>query len=165
MYTALRSGRFYTKTFTTGLIVLCSAVVITPLVITMKFTFEDADRICEERTRRLWKDWESPDGIDWDLEDWENQYQLLPVHVFNCISLAVSLVCFLVWLFFSPHNTELGKELDRKCANSSPPYLLLPLFLNVLLFATRYVTRIKQNQCSPSLLSNCCPTSSSPCRA
>jgi len=124
LFTAVRSVHFYTRMFVTVLLVLCSLLMSIPLIVTMQLTFEDADRICEERTRKLWKDYEYPDGEEWDLEDWENIHQLMPIHVFNCINLAVSLACFLVWLFMSPHDTELGRDLDRKCtSNVAPPTL------------------------------------------
>ena len=53
-------------------------------------------------------------GMD-DAADWH----LFPLHLFNSISIVVSLFGFWVWLFFSPHNTstepDVAQDLDRTC--------------------------------------------------
>ena len=123
-YSAFRSDRFYGKTFAYGMAFMYLFALVLPLMMTRKWAFGEAGNICWERTIEM--NSKRPD-IDWDanLEDgrsvedhiggWENFFHLLPLHIFNSISLAVSLTCFLVWLFLSPHNSELGRELDKKC--------------------------------------------------
>ena len=124
-YSAFRSDRLYARTFAFASIGLYLFALLLPLMMTTKSTFGEASDICWDRMIAMN---EKRGDIDWDVilaadgrsvEDevgtWENWFHLLPVHVFNSISLAVSLACFLIWLFLSPHNSELGKELDKKC--------------------------------------------------
>jgi hypothetical protein len=51
-------------------------------------------------------EWEMEDVAEWDLS---------PIHIFNSTSSVVSLFGFWVWLFFSPHMSDVARDLDRTC--------------------------------------------------
>jgi hypothetical protein len=55
---------------------------------------------------------------EWDMDDSVN-WHLFPVHLFNSISTAMSLFGFWVWLFFSPHNSDVARQLDRTCTGKN----------------------------------------------
>jgi hypothetical protein len=57
---------------------------------------------------------------EWDMED-DATWQLFPAHLFNSISTVVSLFGFMVWLFFSPHMSDVARDLDRTCTK---PYCI-----------------------------------------
>jgi len=123
-YFAFRSDRFYGRTFAYIMVFMYLFALVLPLVMTRKWAFGEAGDICWERTiemnsKRSDFDWDATLKDDWSVEDevgtWENYFHLLPLHIFNSISLAVSLTCFLIWLFLSPHNSESGRKLDKKC--------------------------------------------------
>jgi hypothetical protein len=44
--------------------------------------------------------------------------QLFPKHLLNSLSTATSLFGFGVWLFFSPHQSDVAKDLDRMRAST-----------------------------------------------
>jgi hypothetical protein len=44
---------------------------------------------------------------------------LFPAHFFNSISTVISLFGFWVWLFFSPHNSDVARDLDRTCTKKN----------------------------------------------
>ena len=53
-----------------------------------------------------------PDAVD---SIYSNVY-LLPVHMYNVVSTFVSFLCFLSWLYHSPHTvSDEGSVLDKKC--------------------------------------------------
>ena len=49
---------------------------------------------------------------EWDMGD-SAGWHLFPIHLFNSVSAGMSLFGFWVWLFFSPHYNEVGRDLDR----------------------------------------------------
>jgi hypothetical protein len=51
---------------------------------------------------------------EWDMDD-AADWHLFPVHLFNSIATVMSLFGFWVWLFFSPHNSDVARALDRTC--------------------------------------------------
>ena len=54
---------------------------------------------------------------EWDMEE-TARLVLLPSHFFNSISVVVSLFGFWVWLFFSPHTSDVARDLDRTCTKT-----------------------------------------------
>ena len=55
----------------------------------------------------------SPDyNPEWNMGDAASRH-LSPMYLFNSFSVAVSLFGFGVWLFFSPHQSDVAKDLDR----------------------------------------------------
>ena len=48
---------------------------------------------------------------------------LFPFHLFNSIATVMSLFGFWVWLFFSPHNSDGARELDRTCTKITIAFL------------------------------------------
>ena len=102
-----------------------------PVFLTGTLDFAEADAVCYERVLRMGKD--NPERKELDMQD-NPAYRLTPGHIFTTASMAVSLLCWLVWLFFSSHvsGSSSAKALDRKCnsqhACSGPIcYFLCPL--------------------------------------
>jgi hypothetical protein len=99
-----------------------------PLLATLSTSFGEAKEVCYERNlAKITESFEnnrSPQseylgGEGWHFDDINNRH-LFPLHLFNSLSSAVSLVSFLTWLFCSPHTTPATKELDRACESESP---------------------------------------------
>ena len=114
-------GAFYKKTFFTCQCVATLLVVLLPLFVTNTPSHGAARKVCYDRTF-AWGNVTSFDvdspiyDPEWDMSD-AAAWNLFPVHLFNSISTVVSLLGFWVWLFFSPHMSEVARDLDRKCAN------------------------------------------------
>jgi hypothetical protein len=65
-------------------------------------------RFLDVDSRQNDPNWNEEDNFD-DTDLW----RMFPSHSFNSISTVVSLFGFGVWLFFSPHNSDVAKDLDR----------------------------------------------------
>jgi hypothetical protein len=121
-YFHLRSKHFYAKTFNGFLAATTACVVLLPLLLTGTTSFEAASGVCYERTFQQQKatfiidDVDSPQyRPDWSMDDTAS-WALFPAHLFNSIATIVSLSCFWVWFFFSPHSSNGQAEaLDRTC--------------------------------------------------
>ena len=115
----VRSEKFYAKTFFTCQSVATLLVILLPLFVTNTASYGAASKECYDRTfawRNVTKfDVDSQDyDPEWDVDD-VAQWRLFPVHLFNSIATVMSLFGFWVWLFFSPHNSDVARALDRTC--------------------------------------------------
>jgi hypothetical protein len=58
---------------------------------------------------------------DVDAEESAERYEhyavvwIYPTHVFNAVPALFSVVCFLLWTFFTPHHSPSASVLDQKC--------------------------------------------------
>ena len=109
-YLATRSHTFHKKSFFACLSVTSLCVVLVPLFVTNTLSYGAATRVCHDWTvtrknvTRFDVDSQYYDP-EWDMDD-AADWHLLPVHLFNSISTAVSLFGFGIWLFFSPHERK-----------------------------------------------------------
>jgi hypothetical protein len=116
-HVAVRSEKFHAKTFYTSLAAGTLCVVLLPLFVTNTASYGAAREVCYNRAFfRLYAihgDVDSPDYYpDWAMDD-NAVWHLFPQHLFNSLSTVVSLFGFGVWLFFSPHQSDMAKDLDR----------------------------------------------------
>jgi hypothetical protein len=101
-------------------------LALLPLILTGTASFGAAREECHAKTvarlKAKFLDFDSPQtmrpqlerpwGIENDFGDTAGRW-LLPVYSFNSISTVVSLFGFGAWLFFSPHDSDVAKDLDR----------------------------------------------------
>jgi hypothetical protein len=131
----VRSERFYAKTFFSCQSVATLCVVLLPLFVTKTASYGAASKACYD-----WSfSWRNETHFDvgsqknydpeWDMDDSAN-WHLFPMHLFNSISTVMSLFGFGVWLFFSTHNSDVARDLDRTCRKK-----------NDCIFSTIYFTR------------------------
>ena len=116
-HVAVRSENFHTKTFYASLVATNLCVVLLPLFVTNTASYGAAEQVCYDRLFSMesakFLDVDSPDyKPDWTFDDWATNH-LFPQHLFNSLSTVVSLFGFGVWLFFSPHQSDVAKDLDR----------------------------------------------------
>ena len=99
------------------LLLLRAAVLL--MFVTKTPSYGAARKMCHDFTFE-WRnvtyfDVDSPKyDPEWDMDDVAER-DLFPVHLFNSISTVVSLFGFWVWLFFSPHMSNVAKDLHRTC--------------------------------------------------
>jgi hypothetical protein len=138
-HVAVRSEAFHAKAFYASLAATSLCVVLLPLFVTNTLSYGAAVKVCYERTSSrlssMFLDEDSPRfNPDWDMDSDYTQSGclLFPQHLCNSLSTAVSLFGFGVWLFFSPHQSDLAKDLDRKrmCINCFVLPLALFLIVN-----------------------------------
>jgi hypothetical protein len=119
VYLIVRAESFYKKTFFTCQCVTTLGVVLVPLFMTNTSSYGAARKVCYDWTFAL----NNVTNFDvdakyynpeWDMKD-TAIYHLSPMHLFNCISIVVSLFGFWVWFFFSPHMSDVTRALDRTC--------------------------------------------------
>jgi hypothetical protein len=133
-HVAVRSETFHAKTFYACLAATNLCVVLIPLFVTSTASYGAARKVCYGRTfsrlSAINLDEDSPDyDPDWDMDDRSSNH-LFPQHLFKSLSTEVSLFGFGVWLFFSPHQSDVAKDLDRTrtyfVSNCSPlvPFLI-----------------------------------------
>jgi hypothetical protein len=110
---SLRKSRF-TVAKALLLVGLTVLDVLMPLVVTGTLSYGEAERVCYNRTyQRVSLMNHAMGNRNWSLKDWADQ-SLFPIHMYNSIATCVSLVCFLVWFFCSPHMEEAKTaKLDR----------------------------------------------------
>ena len=103
------------------------SVILLPLFVTNTASYDAAGKVCYDRTflrlNVVHFDVDSPKyDPDWDMDDAADR-ALFPVHLFNSMSTAMSLFGFWVWMFFSPHNSDVARELDRTCTKKTIVFL------------------------------------------
>ena len=128
----VRSETFYAKTFFTCQSVATLLVILHPLFVTNTASYGAASKVCYDRTFVLRNvtnfDVDSQlHDPEWDMDD-DAEWQLFPVHLFNSIATVMSLFGFWAWLFFSPHNSEVARALDRTCTQKNDGYTFLQQF-------------------------------------
>jgi hypothetical protein len=115
----VRSEIFYAKTFFTCQSVATLLVILLPLFMTNTASHGAASKECYDRNfARLNVTMFDVDSQDYDPEfdmDDAANWRLFPAHLFNSMSTVMSLFGFWVWLFFSPHNSDVARALDRTC--------------------------------------------------
>jgi hypothetical protein len=155
LYLIVRGETFYKKTFFTCQCIATLLVALLPLFVTSTASYGAARKVCHDYTfMRLNATKFDVDSAqydpEWDMEDSAN-FDLFPQHLLNSISTVVSLFGFWVWLFFSPHVSDVAqdrslrqqhkRDLDRTCTKSvclsqssetSPPHVLLMTFFSPL---------------------------------
>ena len=95
------------------------SVVLLPLLVTLTTSYGAAREECHDYTI-MWVNVTMFDvdsefyNPEWDMEG-DALLDLFPTHLFNSISTVVSLFGVWVWLFFSPHMSNLARDLDRAC--------------------------------------------------
>ena len=121
-HVTFRGPTFYTKTFFTFLVAATICVDLLPLFMTGTSSYGAANKVCYDRFSLLRTAWYAdPESqyydSEWDVDAKESATRyLFPVHLFNSISIGVSLFGFWVWLFFSPHKkSDAAQNLDRTC--------------------------------------------------
>jgi hypothetical protein len=120
-FLAVRKETFRAKAFYASLAATTLFSALLPLVVTGTASFGAAQKGCYVKTVvRLEAHFLGVDSPDydpgWTVEgnfDDNAGWHLFPVHSFNTISTVVSLFGFGVWLFFSPHNSDVAQDLDR----------------------------------------------------
>ena len=116
-HVAIRSETFHAKTFYASLAAANLSVMLLPLFVTDTASYGAARKVCYDRTFSVWNvtyldegsAYYNPDG---DIDDVAT-FHLFPKHLFNSLSAVVSLFGFGVWLFFSSHQSDVAKDLDR----------------------------------------------------
>lgn len=104
-------------------------MAVLPLLMTLTFSWEVAQKSC--RTRRL------SIGTSSSLhkfDDWADA-SLLPMHIWNCVAMATSCVCFSLWLHRSPHRFSTNAS-DRILDKSLFSFFSVQLFANILRIGT-----------------------------
>jgi hypothetical protein len=123
----VRSETFYPKTFFACQVVATVLVILLPLFVTNTASHGAASKECYDRAFALRNvtnfdvDSQYYDP-EWDMDD-DAVRALFPVHLLNSISTVMSLFGFWVWLFFSPHNSDVARELDRTCTEKTIAFL------------------------------------------
>ena len=116
-HVAIRKETFHAKTFYASLTAATLCVVLLPLFVTGTASYGAAGKVYYDRSFSrnvaFYLDEDSPDyKPDWEMDD-QAVNHLFPQHLFNSLSTVVSLFGFGVWLFFSPHQSDVAKDLDR----------------------------------------------------
>ena len=116
-HVAIRSETFHAKAFYASLASGTLCVVLLPLFVSETTSYAAARKVCHDRNfsreSAIYWDVDSPRyKPDWDIDD-DATRDLFPFHLFNSLSTVVSLFGFGVWLFFSPHQCDVAKDLDR----------------------------------------------------
>jgi hypothetical protein len=125
-FLVIRKDTFRAKIFYACLAAITLCLALFPLYVTGTASFGVAREVCHVKTvvklKTTFLDADSPEyNSKWTEEDNFDDSadrHLFPVHYFNSISTVVSLLGFGVWLFFSPHNSDMAKDLDRTCTHS-----------------------------------------------
>jgi len=119
----VRSETFYAKTFFTCQSVATLLVILLPLFVTNTASYGAASKECYDRkfarlnVRFFDVDSQHYDP-EWNMDD-DATWHIFPAHLFNSISTVMSLFGFWVWLFFSPHNSDVARALDRTCTQKN----------------------------------------------
>ena len=121
VYLTVRADAFYRKSFFACLSVVTVGIVLLPLFMTNTASYGAARKVCHDYTymRINVTRWDIDSQVydpEWDVED-NAVWHLFPQHLFNSISTVASLFGFWVWLFFSPHMSDVVRDLDRTCTN------------------------------------------------
>ena len=116
-HVVVRSETFYAKSFYASLAAGTLCVILLPLFVTGTASYGAAGKVCYDRSfsffSAMYLDVDSPNyNPDWDMDASSTQ-NLFPQHFFNSLSTGVSLFGFGVWLFFSPHQSGVARDLDR----------------------------------------------------
>ena len=115
-HVAVRSKTFYGKAFVTGLAAVTLCIILIPLFMTDTPSYGAARKACYDQSFDKWNATHWAEGPryrpEWSMDDDANR-DLFPAHLFNSISTVVSLFGFGVWLFFSSHQSDVAKDLDR----------------------------------------------------
>ena len=144
-FLVVRKETFSAKTFYASLTAITLFFALLPLVVTGTASFGAARKECYVKTvvrlKERFLDVDSPQyEPDWTEEDnfdEEAIWHLFPVHRFNTISTFVSLFGFGVWLFFSTHNSDVAKDLDRTLGS----YFAFQWMANLLVIASSYLSK------------------------
>jgi hypothetical protein len=168
-YHTLRSKTFHTKTFAVFLATISCCIIMLPLFVTGTTSYGAAETACYDRAflrhtaTNIYQGWSMDDNANW---------RLFPSHLFNCVATVVSLFAFGVWLFFSPHISDQGQNLDRKrttppCSitvSPSPPFIVrnpcLPRSTCCLVGSYFAVQLLANLIVACSSLSDSCPSNS-----
>jgi hypothetical protein len=139
-FLAVRKETFRAKTFYACLAAITLFFALFPLILTGAASFGAAREECYAKTvvrlkgnfldvdsPRYDSNWTEEDNFD-DAAD----RRLFPIHRFNSISTVMSLFGFGVWLFCSPHNSDVAKDLDRTLGS----YFALQWLANLLVLAS-----------------------------
>jgi hypothetical protein len=112
-FVAIRSKTFHATTFYASLAATNLCVVMIPLFVTNTTSYGAAKKVCYDRAfSRILDEDSSQYNPDLDFDDHASRH-LFPQHLFNSLSTVVSLFGLGVWLFFSPHQSDVAKDLDR----------------------------------------------------
>ena len=125
-YLAVRSPAFHAKSLFGALVATALGIILVlPLAITWTMSYGAASTTCYDRFAVLRMAWYGNVDSDlyepdWDVDDAGSAvYHLFPMHLFNSISTVVSLFGFWVWLFFSPHTSDVAQDMDRTCTETT----------------------------------------------
>jgi hypothetical protein len=118
----MRSETFFTKTFFACQSVATLCVILLPLFVTNTTSYGAARADCYDMSFALRNvtmfDVDAPKyDPEWDMDD-AADWRLFPVHLFNSIATVMSLFGFWVWLFLSPQNSDVARDLDRTCTKN-----------------------------------------------
>jgi hypothetical protein len=139
-FLAVRKETFCAKTVYACLAAITLCVALLPVFVTGAASFGAAHEECYAKTVvRLKVKFLDVDSSEYDptwteednFDDMATSH-MFPVHSFNSISTVVSLFGFGMWLFFSPHNSEVEKDLDRTLGS----YFALQWLANLLVLAS-----------------------------
>jgi hypothetical protein len=113
----VRRRTFHARALYAFFAAITVCVVLLPLFLTDTASYGAAQKVCADRNLEKWNviklDVDDPrHDPDWEFDD-NAAYNLLPQHLFHSISTLLSLFGFGVWLFFSPHQSDVAKDLDR----------------------------------------------------
>jgi hypothetical protein len=129
----VRRRTFHARAFFAFLAATTVCIVLLPLFVTDTASYGAAQEVCFDRSFEKWNvihlDVNHPRyRPDWDMDE-DATYHLLPQYIFHSVSTIVSLFGFGVWLFFSPHQSDVAKDLDRtRTSPTSIAYPPLPFF-------------------------------------
>jgi hypothetical protein len=144
---AVRKRTFHARAFFAILAAITACSVVLPLFVTDTASHGAAKRVCHDRSLEKWNvmqldvnhPWHRPDQ---DVDENANNH-IFPQHIFHSVSTLVSLLGFGVWLFFSPHRSDVTKDLDRtrtSPASIAPPFWFsrIPSCLSCLLVGSYF---------------------------
>ena len=107
---------------------VCAALV--PYLMTGETSRRGAGNVCKDNSFEMRSKWKEGGDLELAAEEFESRYeyhaerQLYPAHTFNNASTFFSSVCFLLWVYFTPHRRASASALDLKRTFTHPTVLL-----------------------------------------
>jgi len=129
-FRTVRGEGFWWKLCTSLLLSTSGCVALLPMFITQTWTFKEAEAICMQWTVEKLQTMDI--GI---IEDNANRH-LFPAHPNNVTALFISVICFLVWYFLSPHNVKHNSAVAENLDRTFGSFFAVEVVANLIVSAT-----------------------------